>query len=65
VDALRRDTLEATRHTAPSERARQTLELMRTGFRLKRAALRVRYPNESEMEIDARFRRWLEADDRA
>lgn len=65
MDALRKDTIETARRTSPSERARQTLETMRTGFRLKRSALRLRYPNESEAEIDARFQRWLEADDRA
>ena len=59
VDPLRRDDLERARETPPSERARQTLELMRLGFRLQRAALRNRYPLESDAEIEARFLRWL------
>ncbi len=65
MDALRQDAIEMARRTTPEERARQTLEMMRAGFRLKRAALRARHPAESEAEIDARFQRWLEADDRA
>jgi hypothetical protein len=62
VDVLRRDDIELARRTPPGERARQALEMMRTGFRLKRAALRARYRDESEEQIDARFRLWLERD---
>lgn len=65
MDPLERDTIERTRRTPPGERARQTLELMRTGYRLKRAALRARYPAESEEQIELRFRSWLAGDDRA
>jgi hypothetical protein len=64
VDALRLDDIERARRDSPSEHARQTLEMMRVGFRLKRAALRTRFPHEAEAQIDARFRRWLEGDDR-
>ncbi len=35
----RRDAIDVARRTSPEERARQTLELMQTGYRLKRAAL--------------------------
>jgi hypothetical protein len=59
VDPLRRDDIERARQTPPSERARQTLELMRLGFRMQRAALRTRYPDDSEAEIEERFLRWL------
>jgi hypothetical protein len=46
MDPLERDDIERARRTAPGERALQTIDLMRTGFRfrLKRTALRVRYP---------------------
>jgi hypothetical protein len=63
VDVLERDDLEVARRTSPEDRARNLLALIRTGFRLKRAALRTRYPSESEAEIDARFGRWLARDD--
>ena len=63
MDALERDDLEVARRTSPEERARDLLAVIRTGFRLKQAALRTRYPSESEDEIDARFRRWLARDD--
>jgi len=62
VDALERDDLEAARRTSPEERARQLLALIRTGFLLKRAALRTRHPSESEEDIEVRFRRWLDGD---
>jgi hypothetical protein len=63
VDALERDDLEVARRTSPEDRARNLLALIRTGFRLKRAALRTRYPSESAEKIDARFGRWLARDD--
>jgi len=63
MDPLRRDDLERARATPAEERARQTLEVMRSGFRLKRAALRTRFPSASPEEIDALFQRWLERDD--
>jgi hypothetical protein len=59
---LRGDAPEAS---TPEERARQTLDLMRAGYRLKRAALRARRPQASEAEIEALFQRWLDGDDRA
>jgi len=65
VDPLRIDDIESARRTTPEQRATQTLEMMRTGFRLKLAALRERHPGESEAQIEARFQRWLDGDDRA
>jgi hypothetical protein len=65
LDPLRIDDIESARKSTPEQRASQTLEMMRTGFRIKLAALRVRYPQESEAQIETRFRRWLEGDDRA
>jgi len=63
MDALERDDLEVARRTSPEERARQLMAVIRVGFRVKRSALRARYPSESEEEIEARFRRWLGRDD--
>jgi hypothetical protein len=62
MDPLRRDDIELARRTSPEERGRQALEMMRAGFRLKRAALRTRHPDETEEQIEARFRAWLESD---
>ena len=63
VDPLRRDDLERARATSPEERARQALEAMRTGIRLKRAGLRARFPDASPDEIDARLNQWLTHND--
>jgi hypothetical protein len=62
MDVLERDDLEVARRSSPETRASQLLSLIRTGFRVKRSALRTRYPAESEQEIDGRFRRWLDGD---
>jgi hypothetical protein len=64
VDPLRHDDLERARRTPPEERARQAFELMRTGIRLQRAALRARFPDEREDQIEARLRRWLAREER-
>lgn len=64
VDALSRDDLEDARNTSPSEKARQALELMDLGIRLKQAALRSRHPDASDSEIEALLQAWLDrADD--
>jgi hypothetical protein len=63
VDALRRDDLERARRLSPAERLRLALETADAGIALKRSALRVRHPDESESEIDARLRRWLRRQD--
>ena len=63
MDPLRRDDIERARRATPAERAKQALELMRTGIRLRRAALRARFPDESEAQIEARLRRWLARDE--
>ncbi|HEY4120318.1 MAG TPA: hypothetical protein VGM56_20775 [Byssovorax sp.] len=59
MDALRHDDVERARRTSPEARAAQALEAMRAGIRLKRAALRRKFPAETDDEIDARLRRWL------
>jgi hypothetical protein len=63
VDPLRRDDIERARATTAEEKARQTLEMMRTGFRLKRAGLRARHPAATEGELDAMLQRWLDRDE--
>jgi hypothetical protein len=65
VDVLEREDLELARRTSPEESASQLLAVIRTGFCVKRAALRARYPLEGEDEIEARFLRWLASDDGA
>ena len=42
-----------------SERFQIALELQRTGFELQRQNLRRRFPDESEADIERRFREWL------
>jgi hypothetical protein len=59
MDRLRHDDLERARRTPIEERARQTLEMMATGIRLQRVALRSRYPEATEEEIEQRLRAWL------
>jgi phosphohistidine phosphatase SixA len=63
MDPLRLDDIQRARATSPEERARQTLEAMRTGIRFKRAALEVRFPSATSAEIDSLLQRWLERDD--
>ena len=62
MDRLRRDDLERARRTPIAERARQALELMSTGIRLQRIALRRRFPAATEEEIERRLRAWLARD---
>jgi hypothetical protein len=59
VDALRRDDIERARSTTPSERLQQAVQTMVDGIRLKRAALRDRFPGASDAEIAERLERWL------
>jgi hypothetical protein len=59
MDRLRHDDLERARRTPIEERARQTLEMMATGIRLQRVALRSRYPEATADEIEQRLRAWL------
>ncbi len=63
MDALRRDDVERARSTSPEDKARQAFDAMRTGIRLKRAALRARHPVASAEEIEQRLQRWLERDE--
>ncbi len=63
MDALRRDDIERARAASPEEKARQAFDAMRTGIRLKRAALRERDPQATAEQIEQRLQRWLERDE--
>ncbi|HZX97646.1 MAG TPA: hypothetical protein VFE90_24225 [Myxococcales bacterium] len=63
MDPLRRDEIERARSASPEEKARQALEMMRAGIRLKRAGLRARYPHESDEQIEERVSQWLLSDE--
>ena len=62
VDSLREDDIAKALALSPSEKARQTLEMVRTGIALKRAALRAKSPDLSSDEIDRRLAAWLARD---
>ena len=59
MDELRKDDIARARHATAAERLSQALDTAAAGIALKRGSLRVRYPDESEAEIDARLRVWL------
>jgi hypothetical protein len=56
------DDIELSQLTDPAEKLAQALDLMATGIRLKRIALRARRPAAMDSEIDAELERWLTAD---
>lgn len=59
MDRLRREEIEEAQRTPPEEKARQALDLMRTGIELKLASLRARNPGASEEELEALLDAWL------
>lgn len=63
MDPLRADDLERARAASPGEKLVQALDMMRAGFALKRAALRVRFPSATEQEIEEHFIRWQRRDE--
>lgn len=64
MDPIDSDDLAAMRNTPPAQKAKQALEAMRLGIRLKRASLKVRYRAATDVEIEAMLQAWLdEADD--
>lgn len=62
MDALLANDREVAVQTSPSEKLAQALEMMRTGIRLKRSALRQQFPAASELEIDGMLKAWLAQD---
>jgi Rv0078B-related antitoxin len=63
VDPLCADDLERARTTPPAEKLLQALDMMRTGFALKRASLRARHPHASDEELATMFAKWLAHDE--
>jgi len=59
MDALEADDLESARELSPAQKLAQALEMMSAGIRMKRAALRRRYPAAQEVEIDRLLTAWL------
>ena len=47
------------KHDPVSANLRMALELQRAGFSMMRQNLRLRYPEESDSQIDRRFRDWV------
>ncbi len=62
MDALEADDREQARRLSPAEKLAQALETMRAGIRLKRAALRHKFPRADEAELDRRLAEWLSED---
>ena len=60
MDPLRADDISNAQTATPEEKARQAFDMMRTGLRLKRTALRLRHPGATDEEIDALMDAWLE-----
>ncbi|MFT7625180.1 MAG: hypothetical protein ACI9WU_004371, partial [Myxococcota bacterium] len=59
VERLRRDELDRASAVPSNVRAAQALDMMATGIRLKRVALRNRHSDAAEGEIDRMLRAWL------
>lgn len=64
LDPLRQDDIERARRTPLDERARQVLDLVDFGIRMQGAAIRARFPDATEVEVDRRLRLWLARDER-
>jgi hypothetical protein len=62
VDPLTLHDIRLSQQVPPSEKLAQALELMETGIRLKRAALRALHPVATEGEVDQALERWLLGD---
>ena len=60
---MRADDVARARRTPERERLAQALDLMKAGIVLKRSALRVLHPEESDKEIESRLTLWLRGDD--
>ncbi len=59
VDPLTQHDIALSQQVPPAAKLAQALELMETGIRLKRAALRVLHPEATAGEIDQALERWL------
>ncbi|MBC8071315.1 MAG: hypothetical protein IAG13_23520 [Deltaproteobacteria bacterium] len=63
MDPLRADDIARARAASPAQKLMQALEMMGTGFELKRASLRTRFPLATEEEIADMFSKWLAYDE--
>jgi hypothetical protein len=63
VDAFERSDLDLERELTPAQKLAQALDLMATGLRLKRQALRRTHPDASDEELERLYLAWLFADD--
>jgi hypothetical protein len=63
VDLLTESDRELARKLTPAEKLAQALELMETGIRLKRSALRQSHPEASPEAIEKMLADWLAAED--
>jgi hypothetical protein len=63
MDPLLASDRELARQALPAEKLAQALEMMTAGIRLKRSALRHRFPVASEAEIANMLAAWLVQDD--
>lgn len=63
LDPLRQDDIERARRTPLDERARQVLDLVDFGIRMQNAAIRARFPDATEDEVERRLRLWLARDE--
>jgi hypothetical protein len=62
MDPLAASDQELADRASPAEKLAQALDMMRAGIRLKRSALRHRFPAASETEIENMVRAWLAQD---
>jgi len=62
MDPLAASDRELADRASPAEKLAQALDMMRAGIRLKRSALRHRFPAASETEIENMVMAWLAQD---
>lgn len=62
MDPLAQHDLELARGASPAEKLAQALELMETGIRLKRAALKNQRPDDCDDKIEKALAQWLASD---
>ncbi len=63
MDAIEKNNLENDIKTSPETKLLQAIQLMASGFQLKRAALTQRTPGASDEEVEAAFLAWLRGED--
>jgi len=63
MDPLERSDLELERALTPAQKLAQAIDVMATGLRLKRQALRRDHPTASNEELEALYLAWLFSDE--